>query len=136
MHDDGIEKALNAIHAGGHQLVMLVRTRVAQLLDELDRGDFRNALNYVGDISQSVGALAQAQGTIAIAEGSHLVKALDLEVGMELTDIGVIEEKTTEECGHTRCNGHVKVKVGTHEMASAGNAEFFVRDAPAEELGG
>lgn len=133
MHDDGAVAALHSIQAGGQHLLMLARRRIAECLDEMDKGDFREAHSTAQGIVGSLAALAHAQAYIAIADGSKLVRARELKVGDVLTDVGEITEVEVTECPAEQCRGHVKFKIGEHHEAGYdGDVELYVDDRPAE----
>lgn len=128
MHDDGATAALHSIEAGGQHLLMLTRRRIAECLDEMDKGDFREAHSTAQSIVASLSPLAHAQAYIGVAHGSKLVPARELKVGDVLTDVGEITEVEVTECPAERCQGHVKFKIGDHEVGYDGNVELYIND--------
>lgn len=133
IHDDGAVKALRSIESGGHHLLMLARRRVGELLNELDEGDFREAHSTAQALASTLTPLASAQAYIAIADGSKLMAARDLRPGMVLTDLGEITEHHMTECAIERCRGHVKLKIGEHDVEYSGDVELYVDVSESSE---
>lgn len=126
IHADGATRALDAIRAGGEHLIVQVRQRMSTTLDALDEGDFVKCANYLADALQSVQALSQAQQFIAIAEGTRLILAADVEVGMTVTNVGEVTDMTVEPCVNERCRRHINLKIGEHELTFRGDQEVYV----------
>jgi hypothetical protein len=134
-HDAGVKATVNRISAGAHHYVAITRKRIAEALDDLDAGEFCDALNSLQEACRSVGPLAHAQSNIGVAGGSDLVRVGDLAVGMELTNVGEITEVEQIECDDPDCAGHVVVRVGGREMTLDPDLEAFVvaaEEAPPE----
>lgn len=129
MHEDGAARSLHSIEAGGQHLLMLSRRRMFEIMDEIDRGDFREAHATAQQLANTLAPLASAQAYIAIADGSKLVAARDLTVGMVLTEVGEITEHEVTDCPAPRCRGHVKLKIGEHEAQYPGDVELYVQVA-------
>lgn len=125
-HEDGSERQLRAIHAGGHQLVIMIRQRIAACLDRLDEGEFRDADEELDKASNYLGALANAQRYIAIADGARLLAASELAEGMYITEVGRVDSVEVESCPAPHCRRHVKVMVGEHPLEFHGDTELFV----------
>jgi hypothetical protein len=129
LHADGASRALDAIRSGGEHLLVTIRQRMVLIYDCIDEGDFHTALSYAGDIQSSLASLASAQTYIAIADGSRLIKAADVEVGMTVVNVGEVTDVSVEDCPNERCKRHVTLKVGEHEMAFRGEQEVYVAAA-------
>jgi hypothetical protein len=125
--DSKVTTALRAIEAGGQQLVMQARQRVAKILDALDEGDFVEAFQAAKLVQQSLGPLTNAQNYIAVAGNSRLLAARELKTGMVLTDVGAVTDVTINECVAEVCEGHVKISIGAHEVEYDGGTELYVR---------
>lgn len=123
-HDERVGKQLEAIKAGGGQLVVMVRQRIAMALDSLDAGDFVNTGEHLQTARSFVGPLANAQQYIAIADSSRLIHASEVEVGMELTHLGEVTAKEVESCPH--CRLHIGLHIGEHELSFHGDQEVYV----------
>jgi hypothetical protein len=131
--EDGVASTLHSIQAGGQHLVMIARQRIAELMDELDKGDFTQACIVTQKIESALAPLSHAQGYIAIADDAQLIKARELRKGMEIVNVGEVIEVEVRECGAARCDGHVKLKIGEHENEYAGYLELYVKKPPSEE---
>lgn len=125
-YDEGANRALEAIKAGGQHMLAHIRTRISEVLDDLDSGDFRGAYDHLGEASSMVAPLASAQNSLAVADGSVLMVARDLHQGMVLVDMGEISEIEVTNCTAQKCDGHVKVKIGEHEADYRGNTKLYV----------
>lgn len=132
VHDDRVAQTLEAIRTGGMHLVVMARRRTSEALDALDAGDFRSATNKFQEASAALAPLANAQSYIAIADGSVMKHARELEAGMVLTDVGEVTHVEVTECAAERCRGHVKVKIGEHEMDFGGDSELYVKQSSEE----
>jgi hypothetical protein len=129
---DGITERLVAITQGAQHLVVIARQRVAQMLDALDAGDFRRAIQHLNEAESLLTPLATAQQYIAIADGNRLVRASELEVGMVLTQVGQIES-VDKDAQCTGCgNHHILVKVGgiDNELSFHRDQELYVVREP------
>jgi hypothetical protein len=125
-HLDGSERQLKAIHAGGRQLIMMVRQRIAACLDKLDEGEFQAADTELDKASGYLGSLANAQRFIGVADGSRLIAAAELIEGMWLTEVGRVDSVEVESCPAPRCHRHVTVHIGEHPLQFHGDTEVFV----------
>lgn len=133
LHTDGAARVLESIRSGADHLIVITRQRVGAALDALDAGDFARVVTHLSDALGCVQPLWEAERSIAIADGSRLVKAEDLTVGMELVNLGPVSEVEVEDCGKAFCNRHVTVKVGGHEMELRGEQEMYVSEESAAE---
>lgn len=125
--DEGATKTLERISAGGRHLVTITRQRIGDALNELDEGDFRAASTSLQTAVQALGPLAHAENYIAVAD-ALLMDTRDLQPGMVIVDVGEITEvEVEEECGMSRCDGHVKVKFGEHEYTWSGRQQVYVQ---------
>lgn len=124
--DAKVTVRLEAIKAGGRQLVTLARQRVSEVLDALDDGDFRLTLEGLHAAEAAIAPLANAQAYLAIASDAVLVAARDLRDGMVLVDVGEIADVSVHDCTAERCTGHVKFKIGNHDAEYGGDAELYV----------
>lgn len=128
--DAGAARQFEKIRAGGRQLLVVTRQRIGEALDEVDKGDFMAAHHKLQQASGAMSQLAQAQQFIAVADGSRMVKAVDLEEGLYLTDVGEVTSVEVEECASPQCPGHVTLKIGEHELTLLGCEELYVSDEP------
>lgn len=126
-HEAGAAKTLARIEAGSRHLLTITRRRIAEVLDALDEGDFQKADIAMATARQTISPLAQAQSYIAIAGDSELIKVADLRNGMYVADIGTVTELTVDQCDAAKCSGHVKFKVGEHELEFGANQEVYVQ---------
>lgn len=132
--DNGVRRAMHSIEAGGHHLVIQSRRKLAELWDEIEKGDFREAHGTTQQLTALLSPLAHAQTYLGIADGSKLVMARDLSIGDVLAEVGPVTEHEVTECSAERCRGHVKLKVGEHELEFAGDVELYVtHDEGADE---
>lgn len=134
IHAEGASRALDAIRSGGDHLIVITRQRISSALDALDEGNFARAASYLSDALGCVQPLSNASHYIAIADGSRLIPAKDLQVGMTLTNVGEVTELDIETCASERCQRHVKLKISDHEMEFRGDQEVYVSitDQPEE----
>jgi hypothetical protein len=127
--EDGAVKGLDAIHSGGRHTLVVIRQRIGEALDELDKGDFTEAQQKLALAAGMASNLSHAQQYIAIADGSRLIKATELQVGMELTRVGTVTAVEREDC--PVCGQHVKIKVGEHDVQYHSGHDVYVVDEQA-----
>lgn len=127
LHDDGATKRLRSFETGGHHLLAITRRRIGEVLDDLDKGEFRDASSHLQEALGAIGPLAHAEAYIAIADGAKLLPARELEAGMVLQGVGEITNVEAHECGAARCGGHVKIQIGErHEAEYSGDTELYI----------
>lgn len=130
-HDSGAQSTLDRIEAGSHHLLTITRRRIADVLDALDEGDFRAAVQSMATAQQAMTPLANAQSYIAIAGNAELIETQELKIGMVIVDVGTVSTVEVEQCDALHCDGHVKVKIGEHEMSFGAKQQVYVEhDAP------
>lgn len=127
---DSASETLHHIERGGHHLLMVTRRRIGAFLDELDKGEFRSAMEELDGARASLLPLAQAEATMAIASTSSLVPVRDLRPGMVLTDVGEITSvEAQDQCGNQRCSGHVQIIVGEQPVQLDADAEVYIENS-------
>lgn len=126
MGDEGAVDTLDRISAGGRHLLTITHQRIGDTLNALGRGDFRAAAQHLAEAGQVMQPLASAQTYIAVAGDAELIETRNLKDGMVIVDVGEIEEVEVEECGLVHCHGHVKCKVGEHELKFDGGQEVYI----------
>lgn len=94
---------LDAIRTGGQRMMFAARGRMAELSRTLDEGKFNEALGHVGELQQLIGPLANAEARMMPFHDTHLVRAADTTVGMQIKAMGVIQSREVET---TPCHGH------------------------------
>jgi len=126
-------RTLDAIRSGGQQLIMLTNRRMDDARKALQQGDFSSVVSFLQGAVSSVAPLANAQSFIGIACEGRIVRARDLEPGMDLVRIGTVTGVEVRECQAADCDGHVKVTVGEHEpLDLTGDVELWVATDGAE----
>jgi len=130
-HDEGAARTLDAIRSGSDHLLMTARRRIGEALDAIDEGSFSKAMGALNEAESAIAPLATAQTYIAVADGSRRVEAKSLEVGMVLKGVGPVDSVEVATCAALRCEGHVKVKIGEHDLNLIGDQELYVEE-PAE----
>jgi hypothetical protein len=118
-NDEKVTLALTRIMVGGAHMVAITRRCIAEALDEIDAGDFPEALVRLQKACGAIGTVAHASDQLGIASNAEAVKATDLIVGMTLPDVGEISEVE-------RCGDHIHVHVDAQVLVLDSRAEVFI----------
>lgn len=131
-HDDrSAAQTLDRIREGTGVLLRTATQRHSELKQAMDRGEFNAALGACASLQEKLTHLAEAQSALGRLADTNIIKVSDLEPGMKLTDIGVIERLDPcpfcedEDCSnltiHLEGGGHVALPGGA-EVAVDGQA--------------
>lgn len=128
-------ETLDAIRLGGQRMMLAARGRMAELSQALEEGKFNEAMGHVGELQQLIGPLANAEARLMPFHDTHLVRAVDTEVGMKIKAMGAIESREVE--AHPCAGGgHEHTVVTLHfegnptPMQMDGNDELLALNEP------
>ena len=114
---------LDKIREGAQNLSLMVRRRVPEAMEALDRGEFGKALEHLDEARSALLPLVHAQQQLGFAAGSYVARACDLEVGMKITGAGPIDaiDKDDHEQGRP-----VLITIGDTQLQFTGRQQLFV----------
>lgn len=91
-------EAFERIAKGASYVAMIVRARMSEAQDALDRGDFTEAHRRLSEAHTKLHSLMTAQGELGVFnEESRVVRAHQLDEGDTLLNMGRITTKTEDE---------------------------------------
>jgi hypothetical protein len=139
---------LDKIREGGSALVAVTLQRIEETTRHLTEGDFAGAYRRLEEARIYLSHLANAQNAIAIhGEGVSIVRASDIQPGMQLLQVGEVQEVSESQCqacshpAHGQ-RGHVTVELRfTDEdfepwRLPAEQEVFITTEAPPPPQGG
>ncbi len=95
--------ALDAIRQGGTQMVTNAHARIADCRRHLDQGEFNAALEAANQLVDRLAHLGHAQARLGALDGSILLRASELEVGMKTDGGATVTAIDDCPCGLESC---------------------------------
>lgn len=125
---------LDQIRSGGNTLVLVTLERLSEAVDEVRRGHFAKAQERCNEAMGKLHALAHAEECMSGLAGAFIIRALNLEEGMILHNLGAVTSKRVEEIDYAGMDEphrvvHLEFDNG-HTATVAWDAELSaIRDA-------
>lgn len=107
---------LDQIREGAQHLVVVARSRLAEVEAAIELGDFQDALTRAQELCSNLGPLATAEAYIGVFASAYLVRAADICEGIELKHWGRVTAVEHDEHVHgdQPCH-HVTLSFENHE---------------------